>query len=180
MYPIHLYEDNDRLGFGYDEFEKNFYEICEQQTLKGCAKAFAFVFYDMCNSTISAALNEGEGFNRLNEASGKKITIFYLHADSTAKRSEDFNSRFMKAVGVNRQISPPCVVFFRVSGVNIEDVSIHRLDGRTRQTHMVVEQLRRLIVENIEEREREGDLSALTIIGKVVPLLKFFKSLAIG
>jgi hypothetical protein len=180
MYPIQYQDGNHGIGMGYDEFKEKFHSICEQHMEKGRAKAFAFVFYNAMNSPIRTALEEEGGFNALNKASGKDITIFYLHADAIKGWGDEFNSRFMVALGVANQIEPPCIVFFRVHCGTIEDVSSHGIDDRTNEAHMVVEQLRRLVTENIEERGKEGDLSALKDLRYVFTVITFLKKLCGG
>jgi hypothetical protein len=158
---------------GYSEFAKKFKAICEDHTKEQRVKAFAFIFYDAIHGTVRDALKQADGFKTLNEVSNTDLTLFYLHSDGVDKNCMAFNRQFIKELGVSRQVQPPCIVFFRVWMGNIEDVSFDNIDIRTTEPHMVIEELRRKIVGNIQQQKTEGDLSGLFDIGKLLPIGKF-------
>jgi hypothetical protein len=106
------------------------------------------------------------------------VTLFYLHDDDAQKLSGAFNRRFLGALGIAEQIRPPCIAFFRVYKGLLEDISIHSIDERTQEPHMVVEQLRRLVAADIAQRKKEGDLSGLKVIADAIPLVKFLRQIA--
>jgi hypothetical protein len=166
MYTIFLQGADRGVGMGYDEFVEEFEHICSEHVKNGKARAFAFIFYDMLNGTVRNALRQERGFEILNNASGKEITLFYLHSDALTTRAKEFNERFLVTLNSEHQIHPPCIVFFRIHGADIEDIAFHSIDAQTREPHLVVEELRRYISGYIDEMNAQGDLTGLTWLGK--------------
>ena len=116
----------------------------------------------------------------MNEASGKDMTIFYLRDDFANELAAAFNRRFRSALQIHDQIQPPCIVFFRVDGEEISDISFHMIDGRTDQPHLIVEYLRQLVSKTIAGWSRQGDISALNpipILGFVASMGRLFKGI---
>lgn len=128
MHPIQMQEGNRWIGMGYTAFINRFEAICQDHLHEGRARAFAFVFYDMTHDVVRRALSDAQGFRLLHEKTGKDIMLFYLHERAIEAHWRSFNKTFMAALGVEDQAVPPCMVFFRVHGEDIEDVSIYRIE----------------------------------------------------
>lgn len=156
------------IGMGYWNFIEEFTTICQRHLYEGRARAFAFVFYDMTNGVVRQALSEAHGFRILHEKTGRDITLFYLHDHAVDAHWRSFNKEFMAALGIEGQAEPPCMVFFRVHGENIEDVSIYRIDEQTRDPVLVAAELEQYVDEAIRKMNAEGDFSALTDLRKLV------------
>lgn len=167
MHPIQMQEGPRGIGMGYSEFVARFEAICNDHLRRGRAKAFAFVFYDMTHGVVRRALREAHGFRVLHEKTAKDITLFYLHDLAVEAHWRHFNSAFMEALGVKGQAVPPCMVFFRVDGERIEDVSIYSIDDKTEDPVLVAAELEQYVDDFIARMNAEGDFSALTGLGKV-------------
>lgn len=168
MHPIQLQEGSRGIGMGYEQFVRTFTATCNEHLNEGRARAFAFVFYDMSNGIVRRALTEAHGFKALHEQSGSEMTLFYLHDKAVAAHWRSFNREFLDALGVADQAIPPCVVFFRVHGDEIEDVSIYKVDDHTDDPVLVVAEIQGYVASAIKQMNQEGDLSALTVAAKIV------------
>lgn len=168
MYPIQKQEGPRGIGMGYRQFIKEFKIICQQHMEDGRAKVFAFLFYDMTNGVVRRALKEAHGFRLLHEKTGQDITLFYLHDLAVEAHWRNFNREFMAALGVQDQVEPPCMVFFRVQGEHIEDVFIYRIDEQTQDPVLVAAELEQYVDDAIKKMKAEGDFSALTDLSKIV------------
>ena len=153
---------------GYDLFIQQFNLICQEHLRDGRARAFAFVFYDMTNGVVRRALSEAHGFRLLHEKTGSDITLFYLHDRALESHYRNFNTAFMAALGVEDQVAPPCMVFFRVSGEQIEDVSIYNIDERSEDPVLVAAELEQYVEEAKKAVNAEGDVSGLCSLGKTI------------
>lgn len=149
-------------GLGYNEFVDTFEKICQEHVEDKRARAFAFIFYNMRDGAIRYALKSARGFEVLNTQTGNDMTLFYLHSDAINGHAETFNQQFMQALNISEQITPPCIVFFRVNGGEIADISFKTIDDETKDAHLIVEELRRNIASYIQGMNSEGDYSALT------------------
>lgn len=127
MFTIFEQAKGSGIGLHEEVFAKHFDEICRRQIREGHAKAFAFIFYDFLSPLKDVLKNEG-AFVKLDRLSGDKLTIFYLHAQSK-QTLERFNSTFIQRLGVQESIAFPAVVFFKLNGDEITDVSVAILDG---------------------------------------------------
>lgn len=74
----------------------------------------------------------------------------------------------MNALGVEGQTAPPCIVFFRVHGEDIEDVSIYRIDDQTTDPVLVAAELEQYVNDAIKRLNAEGDVSALSSLGRLI------------
>lgn len=166
VYPIQMQDGNRGIGMGYGQFLETFNSVCLEHIQNGRARAFAFLFYDMMHGVVREALEEAYGFQRLHDKTAKDVTLFYLHANAVDLHWQDFNLTFMEALGIEDQAQTPCMVFFRVIGENIEDVSIYAIDERSADPVLTVAELEQYVGEAIDKLNAEGDLSALTSIGK--------------
>ncbi|MDP2093184.1 MAG: hypothetical protein Q8K50_04730 [Hydrogenophaga sp.] len=176
MYPIQMQEGSRGIGMGYTQFIEKFTKICRRYLSEGRARAFAFVFYDMGNSVVRRALSEAQGFQLLHERTGKDITLFYLHDSAVSAHWQNFNKEFMAALGVQNQAEPPCMVFFRVRGEQIEDVSIYNIDEQTQDPVLVTAELVQYVDDAIRKMNAEGNFSVLTDFSKAVaPISALFK-----
>jgi hypothetical protein len=103
MVPIQMQAGARGVGMGYEQFVETFAEICQEHLAASRARILAFVFYDMENSTVRRALREADGFHRLNQLTGKEISLFYLHDSAAYARWSSFNRVFMDALGIADQ-----------------------------------------------------------------------------
>ena len=168
MYPIQMQAGSRGIGMGYNEFVTQFEAICQEHLQEERAQAFAFLFYDMANGMVRRALREGNGFRLLHEKTGRDITLFYLHDQAVDAHWRSFNQRFMSTLGIEDQAKPPCMVFFRVHAGNIEDVSIYRIDEKSTDPILIVAELEQYVDDAIKQLKAEGDVSALTDVGKLI------------
>jgi hypothetical protein len=166
MYTVFLQGADRGVGMGYEHFVAEFERICDIHIRNGRARAFAFIFYDLSHGPILDALQSERGFEILNSLTGKDITLFYLHSEAVPSYSEAFNKKFLKALNIDKQISPPCIVFFRVNEQNIEDVDFRNIDSKTQEPFLVIEELRRHTAGYLDLMNEQGDLSGLTWIAK--------------
>lgn len=177
MHPIQMQAGNRGIGMGYNQFVETFQTVCSEHLKDGRARAFAFVFYDMSHGVVRDALRQAHGFYRLHEKTGKDVTLFYLHDQAVDAHWRSFNLAFMAALGITDQTTTPCMVFFRVSGGNIEDVSIYAIDGESNNPVLTVAELEQYVDDAVKKLNAEGDISALTSLAAAVVqlagLLKF-------
>jgi hypothetical protein len=178
MAPILMGSGERAIGYSHKDFVNEFQEICESHLAAGRARSFAMIFYSMRDGRVWEALNGADGFRILNQESGEDMTVFYLEASGLSSLAASFNSSFMSQLGVEDQVHPPCIVFFRVSDGEVEDVSFDSVDDRM-PPYMIIEQLRRRIRSTIEALSREGDLSALNP-APVVSLINVLRKAATG
>lgn len=168
MYPIQMQAGNRGIGMGYGDFVSQFVRICEDHLHQGRARSFAFIFYDMKNGVVRRALRESEGFRQLHESSGNEITLFYLHDSAVKSHKASFNAKFMAALGVDEQVELPAIVFFRVGGGSIEDVSFRLIDAQCVDPVLVVAELVQYVEEAKKNMRSEGNISPLLDAGKAV------------
>lgn len=167
MYPIQLQKGPRGIGMNYEEFVQTFTNICNEHLKEGRARAFAFIFYDMCGGAVQRALTRIESFNALHVQSGSQMTIFYLHDQAVKSHWRNFNNEFLNALGVIDQALPPCVVFFSVYGEEIEDVSICGIDSLTEDPALVLAEIQGYVADAIKRMNQQGDISALTVVAKI-------------
>lgn len=166
MYPIQMQSGKRGIGMGYEGFVKAFASVCLEHQREGRARAFAFVFYDMNQGVVREALRDAHGFMRLHEKTGKDVTLFYLHDAAVDAHWQKFNLQFMKALGVEGQVSTPCMVFFRVAGEIIEDVSIYSVDEKSVDPVLTVAELEGYVDTAIANFNAQGGFSPLGAPGK--------------
>jgi hypothetical protein len=166
MFTVHRQGKNRSNGMGYEYFVSQFETLCEEHMKNGQARAFAFVFYNIKHKPIMDALNSESGFEILDKASGKDITLYYLHSDGIKSLENAFNRRFLKYLNLTDQYAPPCIVFFRVYERAIDDIECHNLDTKTKELHLINAELRRHIRGYVDRMNKEGDLSGLTSVAK--------------
>ncbi|MFB4355949.1 hypothetical protein RBJ15_09815 [Pantoea sp. BS_4] len=164
-------------GMGYSEFVRTFDTICKEHMREKRAKAFAFIFYDMKHGPVRRALKSARGFEILNAETGKDMTLFYLHAAAVEPNAKAFNEHFIKALGVEEQITMPCIAFFSVTDDKIDDINFRCIDDQVDEGHLIVEALRRDIEEYIESMKTQGDYSALTSVAGWLSVQGFLAAL---
>lgn len=128
MNPIYEQGSGNGIGHGLSSFLRRFDEICAEHLSKGRAKSFAFIFYNFNDQTIRKILKNQGVFAQLDRLSGKELSVFYLHAGTRAT-IEAFNAHFINTLGIEGQVTLPCVVFIRVRGGAIEDVEVAQLES---------------------------------------------------
>lgn len=182
MIPIFEQVAGKGQGLGHDDFKERFKEICEEHLREKRARIFALVFYDMTHDTVREALRSAEGFRRLDETSGKDVSLFYLHDRAVEKYSNDFNRRFLKALKIKSQAEPPCMVVFKFEDGSFVDGNIFPLDYENKDAVTVANDMVHFLRSVIEDINKEGNLSALAALPaaamKLVGLAKFGEYLA--
>ncbi len=176
MCPIFLQDGEHGIGLPYEEFKQRFEAICEEHLKEKRAKAFSFVFCDFGQGLTASALQGPHGFGILNEVSGNEMTVFYLHVQSYGL-AVPFNRHFLKELGVEDQVKPPCIVCFREYKGAIDDVAFHVIDERSGDPVLVVEQVRRHVTRYLSEMKKQGDASALPGLSDLLTVSRLFRSL---
>ncbi len=183
MIPIFEQVSGHGQGLGHDDFKKRFKEICEEHLREKRARIFAFVFYDMTHGTVREALRGADGFRRLDETSGKDVSLFYLHDRAVDRFGDSFNRRFMRALSVTRQTKPPCMVVFKFEEGDFVDGLIFPLDNDNKDAVTVANDMVHFLRAAIERINKEGDMSAITSLPKaamkLVGLAKFAEYLGL-
>jgi len=164
MIPIFEQVSGKGQGLSYDDFERRFKEICEEHLREKRARIFAFVFYDMTHNIVRKALKDAEGFRRLDEISGKDVSLFYLHDRAIEMHWNDFNQRFLKALKITGQAKPPCMVVFKFEDGIFVDGMIFPLDEENEDIVIVANDMVHFLRSAIQVINKEGDLSALTVL----------------
>ncbi len=177
MIPIFEQREGRGQGLDYREFKFRFREICEEHLREKRARIFAFVFYNMTHGIVLDALRGAEGFKRLDETSGKDVSLFYLHNQAVDNYSNDFNQHFLAALNIENQAEPPCMVVFKFEDGSFVDGTILQLDHLNNDATTVANEMVHFLQSAIESRNREGDLSAIKVLPsavmKFVGLAKF-------
>lgn len=183
MIPIFEQVSGKGQGLSYDDFERRFKEICEEHLREKRARIFAFVFYDTTHSIVREALRDAEGFRRLDETSGRDVSLFYLHDRAVDKHWNDFNQRFLKALKIKGQAEPPCMVVFKFEDGSFVDGMIFPLDDENKDTVTVANDMVHFLRSAIQVINREGDMSALAALPraamKLIGLAKFAEYLSL-
>lgn len=86
-----VYINTEGTGSSYNQFEKEFFRICNQHRDEDKAIVFAFILYDFENPQISKILNDADYWLSLNAISGDYLTVFSLHY-----KPEDTKARLME------------------------------------------------------------------------------------
>lgn len=128
MNPI--YEQGRGKGIGYtsESFSQRFDDLCQRHLRRGRARSFAFIFYDFNDREFKEVLKDEGVFAKLDRLSGDNLSIFYLHSGrkTAIKR---FNSEFLSRLDLKEQVSLPAIVFFKLTGENITDVTAVHLES---------------------------------------------------
>jgi len=127
MNPIYEKGTGEGVGHSLKTFLRRFNDICDDHVNSGRATAFAFIFYDFCDSSLQTILRDQGVFAQLDRLAGKKLTIFYLHTGSKHAVTR-FNREFLKKLDIERDVRPPCVVFFKIADETVHDIAAFELD----------------------------------------------------
>lgn len=168
MHPIQMQAGNRGIGMGYAQFVDTFESVCGKHLREGRARAFAFISYDMTHGVVREALMQSHGFKQLHEKTGSHVTLFYLHENAVDAHWQDFDLKFIAALEVENQVSAPYIVFFRVQGDDIEDVSICAIDEKSTDPVLLVAELEQYVDHAVKIFNAEGNFSALTALGRAV------------
>jgi hypothetical protein len=122
MVPIFEQGRGKGIGHSVDSFSQWFSQLCEQHLHGGRARAFAFIFYDFSDSDFRQVLKDQGVFAKLDRLAGDRLSVFYLHS-GTRHTVQRFNTEFLSRLGLQEQVTLPCVVFFKVSNGQIADVA---------------------------------------------------------
>lgn len=168
----------------YEQFEREFLEICKQHKNDGRALVFAFIVYDFENAHISKMLNKPDYWISLNAVSGNYLTVFSLHykpkdmkeklmemmrqkMDGTFKNlhfisadqnpSLDSNNLIKKYFGNEIRIKYPSVLFFQTNGEKVTDYRLIELDQeRLEPSFLELKKYIRAAANALIEVNREG------------------------
>jgi hypothetical protein len=171
MIPIFEQVSGKGQGLGHDDFKKRFKQICEEHLREKRARIFAFVFYDTTHGTVREALRGAEGFRRLDETSGKDVSLFYLHDLALDKYWNDFNERFIRALNLEEQAEPPCMVVFKFEQGEFVDGMIFPLDNDNKDPVTVANDMVHFLRAAIDVINKEGQAAALTVLPKAAAKL---------
>jgi hypothetical protein len=181
MIPIFEQVSGRGQGLGHDDFKRRFRTICEEHLQEKRARIFAFVFYDMNHGIVREALRSADGFRRLDEVSGKDVSLFYLHDRAIERHGNNFNQRFLRALNIQNQAKPPCMVVFKFEDSSFVDGTIFPLDYENKDAVTVANDMVHFLRSTIESLNKEGDLSGLTTLPaaamKLIGLAKSFEYL---
>ncbi len=151
---IPIYEQGSGRGVGYNgkNFLNRFEEICLSHLEQKRAKAFAFIFYDFLDSDIKRILKDQGAFARLDRLSGDELSIFYIHSPHEAFVS-DLNQKLIQKLQVHQEVTPPCVIFFKIADEGFSDISVAALNSPD-----LIHGLNELceVVEHYIKNDREG------------------------
>jgi hypothetical protein len=128
MVPIFEQGTGRGIGHNVDSFRRRFAAICEEHVNSGRAKAFAFIFYDFTDESLCRLLHDQGVFTQLDRLAGDKLSIFFLHS-GTRKIVESFNSEFLSQLGLPGNVALPAIVFFKLEGEEIADISVAQLNS---------------------------------------------------
>jgi hypothetical protein len=156
MIPIYEQGDGRGIGLTVAEFKNRFENICSEHIQAGRAKTFAIIFYDFNDVSLRKILKDRGVFTKLDRLAGATVSIFYLHS-ARHKTVDAFNRTFLSQLGVQENVEPPCVVFFKLSNDQIEHISVAKLTRASEmhgfhELHSVVQEY----VERGELKESPG------------------------
>lgn len=155
MIPIYEAGSGRGVGHTFSSFRERFDQICQDHLTHKRAQAFAFIFYDFTDSALRKILNDVGVFTKLDRLSGTRLSLFYLHS-GTRSTVQAFNSHFLTALGFDKPVTLPCVIF-KVNQDKVEDINVAELNSADlihgfHELHSVVEQY----LENGENVHQEG------------------------
>lgn len=128
MIPIYEQGTGHGMGHSLDSFSVRFELLCQEHLREGRARAFAFVFYDFYDDELRNILRDQGVFTQLDRLTSNDLSVFYLHSGRRQAVAQ-FNAEFKRRLGVDSDVNLPCVVFFRLKGGKIEDVTIAELES---------------------------------------------------
>lgn len=156
MFTVRI--DSEDRGSSYEQFEKEFLNICNAHRNDDNALVFAFLLYDFENGQIAKILNDPDYWLSLNAISGNFLTVFSLHYKATDMKdklmemmkqkmnsgankemgmiptfqnpSSDTNNLIKKYFGNNIEIKYPSVLFFQVKNNAVSDYRLVQLDEK--------------------------------------------------
>lgn len=156
MFTVRI--DSEDRGSSYEQFEKEFLNICNAHRNDDNALVFAFLLYDFENAQIAKILNDPDYWLSLNAISGNFLTVFSLHYKATGMKEKlmemmkqkmnsgankemgmiptfqnpsiDTNNLIKKYFGNNIEIKYPSVLFFQVKNNAVSDYRLVQLDEK--------------------------------------------------
>jgi hypothetical protein len=156
MFTVNI--NTEDRGSSYEQFEKEFLNICDQHHNDNRALVFAFLLYDFENYQIAKILDDAHYWISLNAISGDYLTVFSLHykAEDMKKKimemmqrkmnqttdkefsmiatygnpSLDTNKLIKKYFGNEINVKYPSVLFFQVQNSNVSDYRLIQLDQK--------------------------------------------------
>ncbi|HZV36651.1 MAG TPA: hypothetical protein VFB72_18885 [Verrucomicrobiae bacterium] len=117
MVPIYL-NGKGKKGYTFDEFEKEFENICESHRKQRRALGFAFILCNFDSAEVIKVLNDKDYWRALNHISGRFLTVFSFHS----RQSYEESNRFVEArFGPQFDEAKPSILFFQISEGKVSD-----------------------------------------------------------
>lgn len=148
MYPIYLFNNKEKgfIGIDVEQFEEEFYNICEDHRKNNKARAFAFILSDFHSMQATQIIMDNELWNNLHTKSGEFLTIFHLNYKSEEVNAlfregetdfvrQRFDSFFKKLTNIFEdteinKINMPAILFFQTHAAEIIDYFIIELNQK--------------------------------------------------
>jgi hypothetical protein len=146
MIPIKLQSEKELTDISPNELQDKILEICKRYHSENRALAFAFIFFDFNNPSISEVLSNFKYWKALDTISGKYLTVFHFnyaeeYFAEDLKRFEGIERRQMHNFGtdpailsgiknfieLDQNIKIPSILFFQTDGKKILDYFIIEL-----------------------------------------------------
>lgn len=138
MYSIYMHENAGNEGLDFESFSKKMVEICNEHKQSNRALAFGFIICDFNNPQIWKILNDREYWLALNEISGKYLSVFSLNYNTTQKKTNIYEVRFLTSISTNHkphvvtntliqkyfkevEVNYPAILFFQVDNNSVID-----------------------------------------------------------
>ncbi len=131
MYPIRLNSKNKGMN-SFDEFKKNFIDICQEHQIDDRALCFAFILYRERDPQIYSVLENDHFWNALDEISGSYLTVFSFIKEENRRPIEymtGIKSRLRPAeasdtileryFSFSEKVPYPSILFFQVANQEI-------------------------------------------------------------
>ncbi|MCC9019142.1 hypothetical protein [Flavobacterium lipolyticum] len=169
----------------YEQFESDFFKICDEHRKNNRALVFAFILYDFENEHIAKILEDPHYWLSLHSISGNYLTVFSLHykaedmklklMEMTKQRmnhgtqkefnmiltdqnpSQETNQFIHKYFGKDFKIKYPSVLFFQVKDDAVSDSRLIQLDQEEIEASFLeLKQYVKIAAEALYEVNREN------------------------
>jgi hypothetical protein len=145
MIPVYLSQNNGRQGYGFDEFSRKFFDICDSHRRDGRALAFAFILYSYSNPEVRKVLDDKDYWDALDEISGNRLSVYSFISPHGRKRqqpiqfltgvrladlkqSKAFVEEYFK---VDLFEDHPSILFFQVSDNKVSDACLVKITAKS-------------------------------------------------
>ncbi|MFV7236297.1 hypothetical protein [Flavobacterium sp. ZB4R12] len=182
MFTVTINSENRKSS--YEQFEREFFKICNEHRENNRALVFAFILYDFENEHIGKILEDPHYWLSLNSISGEYLTVFSLHYKAEDMKSklmdimkqrmnqgtqkefnmiptdqnpsQDTNKLIQKYFGKDFKIKYPSVLFFQVKENAVSDSRLIQLDQEgIEASFLELKQYIKIAAEALQEVNRE-------------------------